>query len=325
MGVDFTRDLLSILTTKGCNGSACHGSPAGQNGFKLSLYAADPAADHEAIVRGSDGRRVNLASPADSLLLRKPSFEIAHGGGHLMTPESDEYRTIRQWIEQGAPLRSDGAQLERLEVFPRERILVGAGSLQPLVVVGTLSDGTTREMTEQVHFSVQDEAIVSGVEGGLVTARGRGRTSVLARAMGKTATAQFFVIEAAPAAVTTPEPAGFIDEQVFGKLRRIGVSPYPLSSDRVFVRRVFLDAIGVPPTPAEVEAFVSDHRPDKRARLIDALLERDEYATHWLVKFEDWFRNSQYYSQGRTNGSYKRWLHELIRQDRPYDQPCARC
>jgi len=320
MGVDFSRDLLSIFTTKGCNGSGCHGSPAGQNGFKLSLYAADPAADHAAIVQADDGRRVNLAAPAESLILQKPSFQIAHGGGQLMTPESDEYRTILQWIEQGAPLRSDGAQLERLEIYPRERILVGAGAEQPLVVVGRLSDGTTREMTEQVHFSVDDEAIVSSVEDGAVTARSRGRTSVFARAMGKTAAAQFFVIESAPEPGPALETANFIDAQVFSKLSRIGIRPFPPSSDRVFVRRVFLDAIGVLPTPEEVESFVADAAPDKRSRLIDDLLERDEYATHWLVKFEDWFRNSQYYSQGRTNGSYKRWLHELIRQDRPYDE-----
>ncbi len=320
MGVDFTRDLLSIFTTKGCNGSGCHGSPAGQNGFKLSLYAADPAADHRAIVAEAEGRRVNLEDPAGSLLLQKPTFQVAHGGGHLMAPESDEYKTILQWLEQGAPLRSDGAKLERLEIFPRERILVGAGAIQPFVVVGTLSDGTMREMTQQVHFSVADEAVVSAVEAGAVTARGRGRTSVLARAMGKTAAAQLFVIESAPEVEIATEPASFIDAEVFAKLRRIGIQPFPVSSDRAFVRRVFLDAIGVLPTPEEVESFVADGRPDKRIRLIDELLERDEYATHWLVKFEDWFRNSQYYSQGRTNGSYKRWLHELIREDKPYDE-----
>jgi len=319
MGVDFARDLLSILTTKGCNGSGCHGSPAGQNGFKLSLFAADPDADHQAIVHEADGRRVDLENPAQSLILQKPTFQVAHGGGHLMAPESDEYRTILQWLEQGAPLRSDGAQLERLEIYPRERVLVGEGAAQPLVVVGRLSDGTTRDMTDEVRFNVEDEAIVSAVEDGVVTARSRGRVSVLARAMGKTAAAQLFVIEAGTAAVETPQPANFIDERIFAKLRQLRIEPFPVSSDRVFVRRVFLDAIGVPPTLREVEEFVADDRPDKRSRLIDHLLEREEYGTHWLVKLEDWFRNSQYYSQGRTNGSYKRWLHELVRRDKPYD------
>ena len=319
MQIDFTRDLLSIFTTKGCNGSACHGSPAGQAGFKLSLYGADPAADRRMIVDEHDGRRLDLASPAESLLLQKPTFAIAHGGGHLMTPESDEYRTLLAWIEQGAKPGSSGAQLERLEIYPAERILVGEGERQPLVVVGRLSDGATRDMTDQVRFSVADTGVVSEVSEAAVTAVGRGLTTVLARAMGKTASAQLIVVDRI-GPIDTPEPNNFIDRHIFRKLRRVGIEPYPLSSDRVFLRRVFLDAIGMLPTPADVDDFLADSRPDKRARLIDDLLERPEYATQWLVKFEDWFRNSQYYSQGRTNGSYKRWLHDLIAEDRPYDR-----
>ncbi len=319
MEVDFARDLLSIFTTKGCNGSACHGSPPGQAGFKLSLYGADPVADHRMIVTQHDGRRINLASPAESLLIAKPSFAVAHGGGHLMTPESDEYRTLLSWIEQGAKLDSAGAQLERLEVHPAERILVGKGARQPLVVVGRLSDGTTRDMTASVRFSVADTGVVSEVADAAVTATGRGLTTILARAMGKTASAQMIVVDEL-AETSIPQPHNFIDRHVFDKLRRVGVEPYPPSSDRVFLRRVFLDVIGMLPEPAEVEAFLADTRPGKRTRLIDDLLARPEYSTHWLVKFEDWFRNSQYYSQGRTNGSYKRWLHELIARDRPYDQ-----
>jgi hypothetical protein len=319
MQVDFARDLLSILTTKGCNGSSCHGSPAGQNGFKLSLYGADPAADHRMIVEAADGRRVNLEKPAESLLLQKPTFAIAHGGGQLMTTESDEYHTLLAWIEQGARFDSSGAQLERLEIYPQERILVGTGMKQPLVVLGRLSDGVTRDMTAQVRFSVADTGVVSDVADAAVTAKGRGLTTVLARAMGKTAAAQFIVVSDVPS-IETPEPSSFIDRHIFDKLRRVGIQPYPPSNDRVFVRRVFLDAIGMLPTPDEVDAFLSDSRPDKRARLIDDLLERPEYATQWLVKFEDWFRNSQYYSQGRTNGSYKRWLQDLIAEDKPYDR-----
>ncbi len=319
MQIDFSRDLLSIFTTKGCNGSACHGSPAGQAGFKLSLYGADPAADHRMIVEGSDGSRVNLETPADSLLLQKPTFAIAHGGGQLMTAESDEYQTLLSWIEQGAKFGSTGAKLERLEIYPPERILVGEGVEQPLVVVGRLSDGASRDMTAQVPFSVADTGVVSDVSDASVKAAGRGLTTVLARAMGKTASAQFIVVNGL-GPIDSPEPSNFVDRHIFDKLRRVGIEPCELSSDRVFLRRVFLDAIGMLPTPVEVDAFLADSSPGKRARLIDDLLDRPEYATHWLVKFEDWFRNSQYYSQGRTNGSYKRWLHELIAQDRPYDQ-----
>ena len=98
--ISFERDVISILTTKGCNGSGCHGSPAGQSNFKLSLYGSDPAADHDMIVNAHKGRRVDLKNPANSLLLRKPAFAIPHGGGNLMSSQSDEYQTIFQWLQQ---------------------------------------------------------------------------------------------------------------------------------------------------------------------------------------------------------------------------------
>ncbi len=320
VGIGFERDLLSIFTTKGCNSSACHGSPAGQNGFKLSLYGSDAKADHEMIVRRDDGRRVSLQAPEESLLLAKPSFRVAHGGGQLMTPQADEYRTILDWLRQGARYEAAGVRLERLEMYPGESVLVGAGAAQPLIVIGRLSNGSTRDMSHEVRYAVNDASVVSEVEDGRVTAQGRGLTTVTARAMGKVATAQFIVIDAAAGdAYRAPDPNNFIDEHVFRKLREVNIEPFPLTADRAFVRRVFLDAAGVLPTTDEAESFAASRDPHKRSKLIDRLLEREEYATHWLVKFEDWFRNSQYYSQGRTNGSYKRWLHDAIREDKPYD------
>ena len=321
VAISFERDLLSIFTTKGCNSSGCHGSPAGQNGFRLSLYGSDAKADHEMIVRRDNGRRVSIESPEDSLLLAKPSFKVAHGGGQLMTPESDEYRTILNWIEQGAGYGSSGTRLDKLELYPSEPVLVGTGAAQPLVVIGRLSDGSTRDMSAEVRYAVNDIAVVSEVKDGQVTSIGRGLTTVTARAMGKVATAQFIVIdEAAGDSYRETTANNFIDEYVFRKLRDVNIEPFELTSDRGFVRRVFLDAVGVLPTTDETESFVASEDPAKRQNLIDRLLDRKEYATHWLVKFEDWFRNSQYYSQGRTNGSYKRWLHVLIREDKPYDQ-----
>ncbi len=320
VGIGFERDLLSMLTTKGCNSSACHGSPAGQNGFKLSLYGSDPRLDYDMIVNGHEGRRISLESPEDSLLLAKPAFKIVHGGGQLMTDASDEYHTILAWLRQGTPYGADGTRLERLEIYPAEQVLAGAGVRQPVVIVGRLSDGTTRDMTDEVRYAVNDEAVITVGSDRAVIARGPGMTTLMARAMGKAAAAQFIVIdESADPILRFPEPANLIDEHVFGKLRRVRVEPFPLSDDRTFVRRVYLDAIGVLPTVAEAERFLSSTRPDKRGVLVDELLDRDEYSTHWLVKFEDWFRNSQYYSQGRTNGSFKRWLHDSIREDWAYD------
>ena len=319
--ISFPRDVVSILTTKGCNSSACHGSPAGQSGFKLSLYGSDPAADYKMIVEANAGRRIHRAAPEQSLLLRKPSFQLPHGGGHILTQQADEYKTMLKWLAQGAQPASGGPRIQSIELYPKERIFTRLGMSQPLVVVGRLSDGSTRDMTAEVRYSVNDEAVVGPVSGETVTARGRGLTVVMARGMGKTATAQMIVVDnSSTGEMTMPTSESFIDQLVFSKLRQVSLAPFPAAPDSVFLRRVFLDAIGILPTAAETEQFIKSSAPGKRAQLIDQLLDRPEYVSHWLVKFEDWFRNSQYYSQGRTNGSFKRYLAEAIRQDRPFDE-----
>lgn len=321
MSVNFSPDILSILTTKGCNGSGCHGSPVGQNGFKLSLFGYDGAADYQMIVKAHGGRRVNLQDPARSLLLLKPTFVEPHGGGRLISQDSDEYRLILTWLEQGAPQNSSGIRLSKLEIVPTERILVGKGSHQTMVAIGRLSDGTTRDMTREVRYLVGDDAIVDMTSDGRLSAKTPGITTVSARALGQVATAQIGVI---------PEPVGldypnvkvnnFIDELVFTKLHRMNVRSALLSLDNEFVRRVYLDAIGILPTPEEVHSFLEDSRPDKRSSLIDSLLKRPEYVSHWTVKFEDWFRNCQLHMQGRSMGMFKDWIRGWLAADRPYNQ-----
>jgi Protein of unknown function (DUF1553)/Protein of unknown function (DUF1549) len=321
MSVHFARDVISILTTKGCNGSGCHGSPAGQSGFKLSLFGYDAEADYQMIVKTHNGRRVDLQKPEQSLLLLKPSFAIPHGGGQVLPHNSEEYLTLLKWLQQGATKDSDGERLQKLEVYPARQILVGAGSKQRLVVVGRLSDGTTRDMTREVRYLVGDDAVGTVASSGELTGSAPGLTTVTARAMGQVAAAQLGVILAHPGP-DYPKTVGnnSIDDFVFSKMKQMNVVPYPLSSDREFIRRVFLDAIGVLPTPEEVQAFVADTGSDKRTRLIDSLLDRTEFASHWTVKFEDWFRNCQLNSQGRSMGTFKDWVREWVAEDRPYDE-----
>ena len=316
--INFERDVLSLLTTKGCNSSSCHGSPAGQNGFKLSLYGADAAADHAMITTAHNGRRIDSANPENSLLLRKPSFAIPHGGGHILTKNTDEYRTLLHWLQQGAKRNSAGPRILSIDISPRESILL-PGATHQFTVTGKLSDGSTTDLTRQVTYSVNDEAVVTVSPAGLASVKTRGLTTVMARGVGKTATAQIIVASAPPHPQTAQE-SNFIDREIFAKLAKVAIAPYPASTDTVFLRRVYLALTGILPTPAETTRFLNDTNPNNRAALIDHLLERQEYATHWLVKFEDWFRNSQYYSQGRTNGSFKRWLADAVRADKPYNE-----
>jgi len=319
--VSFSRDIASILTQQGCNGSGCHGSPAGQNGFKLSLYGDDLAADYEMILHQHDGRRVNLDNPPESLLLKKPTFAIAHGGGHLMTPDSEQYKTILDWLEQGANLGDSGAQLTKLEIYPSRRILVGRGREQQMAVLGRLSDGSTRDMTAEVRFVSGDETVAQVGHEGTVRAARPGLTTVMARAMGKVATARIGVIDSRPG-IDYPDTASnnFIDDLVFARLREMNERPAALTTRREFARRVYLDTVGMLPTPEQLHRFLNDSRPNRRARLIDELLDSEDYTRHWLVKFEDWFRNNQLHSQGRSMGVFKDWVRDWIGSDRPYDE-----
>lgn len=321
VAVSFATDIVSILTLKGCNGSACHGSPAGQAGFKLSLFGYDIGADHDAIVGGRDGQRVDLENPEQSLLLRKPTFQETHGGGRLMERDSEEYETILSWLRQGAPFGSRGARLERLELYPSERVLVGSGAEQRMVAVGRLSDGSTRDMTREVRYFSGDSGIAEIAPNGTLAAASRGLVTVTARAMGKVATSQIGVVDAvAGPDYPAYETGNFIDEAVFAKLRQMNVRPSAPTSDQEFVRRVYLDSIGLLPEPHEVRSFLQDSRADKRSRLIDRLLERPEHASHWTVRFEDWFRNCQLHSQGRSMGVFKDWVRDWLADDRPYDE-----
>jgi hypothetical protein len=314
----FSPDVMSVLTLKGCNGSGCHGSPAGQSGFKLSLYGSDPETDHEMILRRHGGRRVNLQDPGQSLILRKPLFESPHGGGRLMTRDSEEYKTILTWLRQGAKIQSGGARLLSMEIVPAEVVLDGEGSTQPVAVMGRLSDGTTRDMTREVRFTTSDESVARIDAGYRIRAGAPGLATIVARGLGQVSAMLAAVKVAGPFRNAQAAAANnFIDELVTARQRALNVMPAPLTNDSEFVRRVYLDAIGRPPTAEEAGEFGNS---PNRAALIDSLLDRPEYAAYWTVKFEDWFRNNQLNSQGRSMGMFKEWIRDWLREDRPYDQ-----
>ena len=154
--------------------------------------------------------------------------------------------------------------------------------------------------------------------GPAVKAGSRGLATILARGMGQVAAMRIGVNDASTvSAGPRQEGNNFVDELVAARQRMMNVTPAPLSSDSEFLRRVYLDTIGRPPEPEETRAFAKN---PNRAALIDSLLSRPEYAAFWTVKFEDWFRNCQLNSQGRSMGVFKEWIRDCLTEDRPYDQ-----
>ena len=330
--LSFERSITPIFTKKGCNGSNCHGGVKGRGGFKLSLNALNPRQDYKWIVRGgvyhvltaeSDDPeipRVNLAEPERSLLLKKPTMRVPHEGGRRIARNSEDYTTILNWIQKGAPyVPTDGSPsdpIERVEVFPREIVLDEDG-VQQLVVSARLSGARLRDISEEVRYESQNPDVVRVNGNGLVMAVGPGETNVLVRAAGHTVHARIGVIsDPIPNYPDIPR-RNFIDQHVFAKLERFHLIPSELSDDAEFLRRVCLDIIGTLPPPHRVREFLSDPDPNKRDRLIDILLDSPEYVDFWTFRFSDLFRVVQepYYSQ-----LYWEWIRSSVASNKTFDQ-----
>lgn len=316
----FAADVLPVLTKIGCNGGNCHGSLNGQNGFKLSLFGYEPRSDYEMIAQKHDGRRLDLRQPEQSLLLLKPTFQIPHGGGSVLKRDSDEYHSILNWIRQGARLIP---QYERkmvsLRVHPAHLVLHGTQAKQQLLVTAKYSDGTEGDVTRLVKFQSNDESIVNAEATGVVTAVRGGETAIVVRGPGVAAAAKVGVV-LQPRSFPPVAPANFVDEHVFAKLRSLQIPPSEPADDATFLRRASLDVIGVIPTSTEVRQFLADQRSGKRARLVNDLLKRPEYADFWALYWSERFLNSMQLLYDKGPKNFTRWLNRAFRDNMPYDQ-----
>lgn len=317
--VSFLTDVVPILSKAGCNSTTCHGSPVGQAGFKLSLFGYEPDADHAAIVQDGDGRRVNRDDPARSLILRKATAAVSHGGGRRFGADSPQYRTLLAWLKEGAPGLVDAPRVTGVTVLPARVWAPKPEARQRLIVTATFSDGSTRDVTEQALFSGNDDAIAEVDADGRVTARRPGETAIMVRYLGQVSVARIAVLPPWQLPRSpTPAKHNFIDEHVQAKLKALRVLPSDVCTDAEFIRRATLDTCGIIPTVEEVRAFIADASPDKRAKLIDRLLSRPEFVDLWTLKWNDTLRNNPRLTrQGLL--PFSNWIREQIRTNRPYD------
>ena len=316
----FSGDVLPVLTKLGCNGGNCHGAMNGQNGFKLSLFAYHPEDDYKMIAGEHGGRRVDLSSPESSLLLRKPTFQIAHGGGAVLATDSDAYRTLLAWIQDGA--RGDPSVDRRLvdvAVHPSEIVLHGSNQSVQLLVTARYSDGSEADFTRLAHFESNDSSVVEVDDHGRLQSRRRGETAVLVRAMGAVTVARVGVVTAKHP-VPKMRSDHFIDKHVFKKLEDLHVPPSETADDATFVRRAYLDIIGEIPASDEVRRFLADPDPAKRAQVVDRLLARPEYADFWSLYWGDHLNNTKQLLYNKGPYTFTRWLFEAFRANMPYDE-----
>ena len=320
--LSFVKDIVPIFTKSGCANSNCHGSIRGQAGFKLSLFGYEPDLDYNAITKAQDGRRINRTDPAKSLILMKPTFSIPHGGGERFKAGSLEYEAILNWIKEGATYDSAGSpRLKTIRVQPEEVTLIGLGSKQQLSVSGTYTDGSGEDLTHKVQYTANDESVVDVGPNGEISAKRAGETAIMVRTLGKAVAARIAVIETPPMKNYPEVPRNnFIDDLVFAKMKRVNIVPSALSSDNEFVRRVYLDTIGLLPTLEESARFLDSKDPDKRGKLIDELMERPEFAEVWATRFSDLFRVGLLDQRSKGGRIMYSWLRKAMLEDKPYNQ-----
>lgn len=321
--ISFRLDVMPVFMKAECN--RCHGAARGQDGFRLSLWGFDPEGDHFRLTREMPGRRINLALPAESMLLTKADGSAPHTGGKRLEKGSELHNTILRWLEAGAPNdKPDVAKPTSLELLPNKLVLESPGQKFKMTVRAHYSDGTDRDVTSTALFlSSNDTSAKIGQDGEITTGQ-RGEAFVMARFATFTVGAQVIVIPK-DLQYTWPkmEERNFIDQFVDGKLQNLRMTPSGVCNDETFLRRAYIDIIGMLPTSDEVLKFVDDKDPAKRDKKVDELLGRKEFVDIWALK---WSELLQIRTDNNNQGSYKAtlsyytWLRNQLEKNVPINE-----
>jgi hypothetical protein len=321
--IAFETGALVALTKNGCNAGACHGSPSGKGGFRLSLRAFDPAVDQLTLVREDYGRRTNVFKPEQSLLLTKPMMKVSHGGGLKLRKSDPAYQVLHDWIAEGCQLdKPETPRVTKVEVYPPTgRVLKRPAHTQQVCVLAHFSDGTVRDVTPLASYSSSDTEVAAVNESGFVVGRDRGESAIVVRYMEFVQTCFITFVKDIPGFAWNPPAArNFVDEHVQAKLQQLKFEQSGLCTDEEFLRRVSLDLIGLLPSVAETNRFLADQSPNKRSQLIDDLLARPEHAKFWALKWGDLLRMTSTAVGGDGVHKYHRWVQRALEVNMPYDQ-----
>ncbi len=320
--VSFRNDVIAALNVGGCNSGACHGTPTGKNGFKLSLRGYDPTADFTQLTRDILGRRTDRQNPDMSLILLKGLGRVPHEGGARFPETSIPAMTLRTWMAEG--INDDAPAVptvKKVDVLPGARILNEPCRYQQLSVLAYFSDGSTRDVTRLTVFSSSDPAIASVNANGLVEFSQSGEVAILCRYLMELVPVRLTYLEPKPGFKwSNPPESNYVDKYTFAKLKMLNIQPSELCSDQEFIRRAYLDVCGILPTPTDVTAFLASKDANKRAKLIDQLLERPEYADFWTLKWSDVFRSTRKTIQIKGTHVFQKWLHNHIDKNTGFDQ-----
>jgi hypothetical protein len=319
----FRNHVIPMLTRAGCNSGACHGALAGKGGLKLSLRGYDPTSDHFVLTRQALSRRIDRSEPARSLVLLKPTQTVSHGGGQKLEPGSADYRILADWIASGAPgPRPDDTRIQRLELLPAAAVLKPKDTLQ-ILVRAWYSDGHSEDVTRWAKFNSSEDLVATVNADGKVTVAGHGEAAITvwySNLVGANRIAVPLPDAVDANTLTSLEKQNFIDDLVQKKLRDLRIPSSPLCSDAEFLRRAYLDAAGVLPTPEERARFLAEKASDKRARMIDVLLERPEFVDYWAYKWSDLLLITTRRLPQPAVWSFYQFVRQSVADNKPWDR-----
>ncbi len=320
--VSFRHDFIAALNVGGCNAGACHGTPSGKGGFKLSLRGFDPVQDFGVLTREAFNRRTDRLDPESSLILLKALGRAPHEGGQRYRTDSVPAEVIRTWLTEG--LQDDPATLPAVQgitILPGPRVLKDPARFQQLSVMAKFADGRTRDVTRLTVFSSSDAAVAEVNVNGLVEFKQAGEIAILCRYLESLETVRLTYLEPRQGFVwVDPPTSNYVDEKINAKLKMLSIPPSEVCSDHDYIRRASLDLCAVLPTPEEVNDFVNDKDPKKREKLIEKLLDRPEYADFWTLKWADVLRNNRKSVQVKGIHVYQKWLRTHVDKNTPFDE-----
>ncbi len=318
----FVKDIQPVMSRLGCNQGTCHGSQAGKNGFKLSLRGNDYSYDHRALIDDLEGRRFNRAAPDRSLFLMKVSGAVPHVGGVLTKPGETYYEKFRAWVADGVELDLDSPRVDKIEIFPKNRVVPLPGMTQKMSVIATYTDGATRDVTTEAFVETSNTEVTKVATDGTVTTLRRGEAAIMARYEGRYAATQLFVMGDRSGWAWKEVPTyNYIDEHVYTKLKKIKSLPSGTCTDAEFIRRIYLDLIGIPPAKRDVMSFLADRRDSKikRAELVDRLIGSSEFVEFWTNKWADLLQVNKKWLGVQGASALRDWLSGAIASNMPYN------
>ncbi len=319
---DFVEDVAPLLSKLGCTAGTCHGARAGKNGFKLSLRGYDPVFDVRALADDQASRRINVASPDESLALLKATAAVPHEGGLRTTTDSESYAILRAWIADGAGLNPKSPRVAHIDLYPQNPVVQKTGSRQQMRVLATFADGRTRDVTSEAFIDSGNTDVATS-DAGLLTTLRRGEAPILARYEGNYAATTLTVMGDRSGFVWKEPPANNrIDELVAAKWLRMKILPSGLCDDAEFIRRACLDLTGLPPTVDQLREFLSNPRDQrsKRDALIERLLGSPEFIDHWTSKWADLLQVNRKFLGTEGAELFRDWIKSEVERNVPYDE-----